>query len=517
MVRAVVSRVVPRERVSKAMAREAAAEAARMKQLAANADAPMSVARIPTRAGDNFKTASVGLRPMGNSRRVFVLDPHMEAEEMEGLAHRIHALANNEAINSVLIAADDNDDLETNCLPRFVTDLDNPRSAGLNLDFDPAPQSTWHVSGGYDPVKEAEGSIDHSKYLLDSVRRLALATKGEETGDDATCVPVLTMPHGMVTDAGYALCMGGYVLATRQTGFSIKNPSRGLSFDPVGFSFLLHRLGWDHKQRSSEYVGCGMLLALAGYEADCFDMVETGLATHLVSDSSALPILEYNLASIPPWNQQRLVENPPRKYGQAHRYDPNARFRNKEIANIVEQLSEHSCNPKNSLPYDFTVTNAGDPALDTDHVPWDAGFFSSDLVDTAAHFDHIFKNEMTVEGIIERFRQEASKQSRDEKEQENIRIAKEILTRMERQSPLALRVIHQLMVMGRKINASLGHCMELEMSAQLNMFQQSDFQEWAAHVRKHGGESKAPPFGGWKHKDVKEVTAEEVDAIISSQ
>jgi enoyl-CoA hydratase/carnithine racemase len=390
---------------------------------------------------------------MGNSRRIFLLDPHMEAEEMEGLAHRIHALANNEAINSVLIASDDQDDLETNCLPRFVTDIENPRYGGLNMDFDPAPQSTWHVSGGYDPLKLAEtvsmdGSGEKSSYLLESMRKLALATKGEESGEEATCVPVITMPHGMVTDAGYALCMGGYVLATRQTSFSIKNPSRGLSLDPVGFSYMLPRLGWGHGQRSAKYRGCGMLLALAGYEANCFDMVETGLATHLVSDSAALPILEYDLASIPPWNQQRLVANPTRRYGEPQKSDPNARFRNKIIANIVEQLSEHSCNPGNSLPYDFTVTHVDDPALDTDQVPWDAGFFSSELVDTAAHFDKIFGRELTLEGIMERLREEGSKHSEDEEEQENIRIAKEIVTRMDRQSPLALRVVGGLIVMG---------------------------------------------------------------------
>lgn len=523
MVRAVASRVVPRQRVSKAMAREAAAEGARMRELALNADAPASVARIPTRAGDSFQTANVGLRPMGNSRRIFLLDPHLEAEEMEGLAHRIHALSNNESINSVLIASDDNDDSETNCLPRFLTDLDTPHYGGLNMDFDPAPGFTWHVSGGYDPLKLAETlsadpSQEKSKFLMDSLRKLSLATKGEESGEVSTRVPVITMPHGIVTDAGYALCMGGYVLATRQTSFRIMNPSRGLSFDPVGFSYILPRLGWDYNQRSSKYSGCGMLLALAGYEANCFDMVETGLATHLVSDSAALPLLEYNLASIEPWNQQRLVQKPRRGYGQVLRRDPNAQFRNKTIANVIEQLSEHSSNPGNSLPYDFGITTAGDPALDTDHVPWESGFFSSDLVDTAAHFDNIFKQETSVEGIMERLRETGGKKSDDLEEQENSRIAQEVVSRMERQSPLSLRVIHQLMTMGKRVKNSIEDCMELEMKAQLHMLQQSDFKNWAAHVNKHGGdEKKAPPFGGWKHKNVAEVSTEEVDAMLSDR
>jgi enoyl-CoA hydratase/carnithine racemase len=516
MVNAVASRVIPRQRVSKAMAQAATAEASRMNELVQRADAPISVARIPSRAGDNFKMANVVVRPMGNSRRIFLMDPHLLAEDLEGLAHRIHALSNNEAINSVLIASDDQDDGAMNCLPRYVTELENPNFGGLNLDFDPSPGSTWHVSGGYDPLT-IQDDQEHNKYLLESLRKLALATKGEDSGVNSTRVPVITMPHGIVTDGGYALCMGGYVLATRQTSFRIMNPSRGLSFDPVGFSFILPRLGWENKQRSAKYRGCGLLLALAGFEANCFDMVETNLATHLVSDSSALPLLEENLAVIPPWNQQRLVTNPPRLYGKKHDYDPNNRFRNKTIAHVIEQLSEHSSNQSNSLPYDFSVTNAGDPALDIDHVPWDSGFFSSHLVDTAAHFDMIFKNEKSVEGIMERLREAGDKKSDDREEQENSRIAKELVVRMQSQSPLALEVIFQLMRMGSFAKATMEKCMEQEINAQLNMYQQSDFKEWAAHVRKHGGETKAPAFGGWKHKSVKDVTSDEVDAIIGDQ
>jgi hypothetical protein len=163
------------------------------------------------------------------------------------------------------------------------------------------------------------------------------------------------------------------------------------------------------------------------------------------------------------------------------------------------------------------VTNAGDPALDIDHVPWESGFFSSHLVDTAAHFDMIFKNEKSVEGIMERLREAGDKKSDDREEQENSRIAKELVVRMQSQSPLALEVIFQLMRMGGFAKATMEKCTEQEINAQLNMYQQSDFKEWAAHVRKHGGETKAPAFGGWKHKSVKDVTSDEVDAIIGDQ
>ena len=94
------------------MAREAAAETARTERLALNANAPLTVGRVPARASDDIGSAGVALRPMGNSRRVFLLDPHLEAEEFEGLAHRIRALSKNEGINSVLIATDDKDDAD---------------------------------------------------------------------------------------------------------------------------------------------------------------------------------------------------------------------------------------------------------------------------------------------------------------------------------------------------------------------------------------------------------------------
>ena len=113
-----------------------------------------------------------------------------------------------------------------------------------------------------------------------------------------------------------------------------------------------------------------------------------------------------------------------------------------------------------------------------------------------------------------RFREVAASSSTTEEGQETSRIAKEILSRMEQQSPLALRVVYQLMKMGLQVTSTMENCMKLEMNAQLNMVRQADFQEWANHVRKHGDEKKAPPFKGWKHKSVEEVTTDEVDEIL---
>merc|ERR1712238_431345 len=118
------------------------------------------------------------MRPMGNSRRVFLLDPHLEAADLEGLAHRIRALSKSEGINSVLIATDDQTDYsghesgskDNNCLPRYITQRNEINFSGISLDTDPAPDHTWYVSGGYDPSTINPDDSEHIDYMLESLR-----------------------------------------------------------------------------------------------------------------------------------------------------------------------------------------------------------------------------------------------------------------------------------------------------------------------------------------------------------
>jgi hypothetical protein len=191
-------------------------------------------------------------------------------------------LGQNEALNSVLIATDEDDPNETGAIPSSILELDALR--GQNIDdawiFPPKPGLTWHTAGGYDPVafyqsgKYKDAASVES--LLDSVHDLALATRGDH---QKSRIPIITIPHGMVNDSGYALCLSSYTIATERTAFRIFNPSRGLTFDPVGFSFLLPRLGQEFRQPSAKLKGCGQILALMGYEASGEDMVEVGLGT----------------------------------------------------------------------------------------------------------------------------------------------------------------------------------------------------------------------------------------------
>ena len=190
------------------------------------------------------------------------------------------------------------------------------------------------------------------------------------------------------------------------------------------------------------------------------------------------------------------------------------RKRLRSVAHTIEQLSEYGIDSSNRLPMDYAF-EMEDPALDTDQVPWENGFFSSHLVDVAATFDEIFREEKSLEGLMERLREIGARHSEDPLEQEGIQAAMDLVERMEQQSPLALRVVHQLMTLGAGRQATIETCMEREKKAQLKLMARPDFQNWAKHVRKFGEESNAPPFTGWKHEKVSTVSAEEIDEIIS--
>ena len=161
---------------------------------------------------------------------------------------------------------------------------------------------------------------------MDGMQNLALATRGDVS---STRIPIITLPHGLVNDGGYALCMGSYMLASPDTCFAILNPSRGLAFDPIGLSFILPRLGQEFEQPVVQYPGAGMILALTGMHANAEDMMETGLATNYIESVSTLGTLERTLGNLLPWNQQAILKEPPRNHGAPRpKEDVNAAYRN---------------------------------------------------------------------------------------------------------------------------------------------------------------------------------------------
>ena len=443
-------------------------------------------------------------------------------------------MGKNEGINSVLIATNDDDDAANLAFPTSGVDSERRHIPPIDIGEKTGYGRIFHVAGGYDP-REVYRSGMHQRpeelsSLLDGVRDLAVAARGAiERSDDGTDVtarfrvPVITMPHGMVNDGGYALCMGSYVLATRDTCYRTLNPYRGLAFDPIGLSYVLPRLGDDFHQPAREYP-VGMVLALTSYEADAHDMLETGLATHYVEAQSKLGAIENALSEIVPWNQQGLLQPPPRQYGQfegvkaaeAKDFDPNEdinrRLRNVAVANLMHAVSVYDAAGQEEAGPEFE-----DKFLPKDDPSLNLGgqrelFFedrSSVLVNISATFDDIFKSK-DVGDIMEGLREVASGDPQDEEEKECCETAAGLLKDMESQSPLALRAVHRLMEMGGRENrsTSLESCIEREKVVQMNLLRGEDFKRWAESGAEEG------EFADWKHKTVNEVTNDEVQALF---
>eukprot|EP00540_Astrosyne_radiata_P003491 CAMPEP_0116834398 /NCGR_PEP_ID=MMETSP0418-20121206/6969_1 /TAXON_ID=1158023 /ORGANISM="Astrosyne radiata, Strain 13vi08-1A" /LENGTH=498 /DNA_ID=CAMNT_0004463953 /DNA_START=51 /DNA_END=1547 /DNA_ORIENTATION=- len=451
------------------------------------------------------------LREVGCTRSLFLLTSHLTGDQIESLASRLKILSKNDGINSVLISSPDDDDNVNDGLPLSVSEIQKQNDlidVGITLDG----QHVYHFFGGIDPLEIFKSGIhrdeDALQHVLDGVASLAVAMRGEKA---TTRVPIITVPHGLVTDGGYALCMGSYVLATRDTSFRITNPSRGLSFDPIGLSFVLSRLGWEYQQASADYPGCGLILAMTGMEANAADMMDTDLATHFIDSPSAIGTLERSLSQLKPWNQQGLVKEKPRLYGQPlPEEDVNAPFRNVAVAYLLHAVSSYHATGRDMFTSEESDFHMGeDPSLNLDHLDWHA-WQESDLVNYAATFDDIFKREKTPVGILERLREISYRESDDEGEKAASEVARDLVDRMEQQSPLALTVVHKLMQLGGQPGETLEDCMEREKRAQAKLFASDDFEAWARHTMSGSKGS----FGDWKYRSLEEVPMDVVEEVV---
>lgn len=432
-----------------------------------------------------------------------MLNSHLTLDEIKGLAYRIKILTKNASLNSILISPSYGDG-EIRTLPSSVFEINELEEylSGENIPF----------LGGYDPVElfksGAHKDEDTVQQLLDGISDLSLAIRGDAEG---TRIPVLTLPLGLTHDSGYALCTGGYVLATENTSFRVMNPSRGLSFDPIGLSFILPRLGWEFQQPSADYVGCGLILALSGMEANVDDMMKTGLATHYIGSASKLGQLERSLSDLSPWNQQDLLKQRPRFYGQAERTnDVNKDFRNVSVANLIQTFSTYDISEGIMFDPDVITASEDDPSLNLDHEPVYLRR-ESNLLHYAATFDAIFKEENTVFGIVERLKEVANRDSIDEEVKETISMAKKLVQRIEQQSALAVSVVYRLMQAGGKRGQSIDSCMEREKKAQVKLFKEQDFQKWAKHTASSNSNDL---FTDWEYKRLNDVPEDQVQEIV---
>jgi enoyl-CoA hydratase/carnithine racemase len=513
------------------------------------------------------------IRPIGTSRRVFLLNSSLSPVEIDGLAYRILTLASNDGINSIVVAnpledSENNCDMSDNttCLPSFMEEGESTRSVGVPWGdhLSPSMKALLHenygeglsmpiVSSGYDARNVYEtGMYKHpdqlERELMAPLMSLSKAVRGsydDSINSSPSKVPLISLPHGLTTDAGYSLLLGSYVLATHSTSLKILNPLRGLAFDPVGLSYLLPRLGWEFGQTSKEYSkACGVLLALTGYEANAEDMVATGLATHYIGSPYKLNILERGLSEINSFAGQALNPKPKTLHGREDQdtRDVNEHFRNVAVGNLIQHISEYDAAGADEygchLPDDLDEENGlflkdKDPSLTLaeERIQMYGEVFS-EMVSWAATFQDALL-EPTVEGIIARLEEIAAKKSDFEGKsgcEEDVMVAEQaeyLVSNMKQRSPLALCTMHRLLEQGAEHDETLESCMEREKFSQMRLFTKEggDFARWAESGKGVGIvemkrvaspiKEKEGIFSNWNHASVKEVSNDEVEEIVS--
>ncbi|KAL7574827.1 hypothetical protein ACA910_010668 [Epithemia clementina (nom. ined.)] len=488
--------------------------------------APKSIEAI----ADGFEDVgnrSVVIRHNGSCRRVALLDPHLTPREFEGLAYRLQVLKRNRSLSAVLIMADD---IESYRRPTyedsFLASEEDPDFDFLN-EVSAPPGQTWYVAGGYDPMTLQDNQRGPA---LHNLTKLALAIRGE--GEKTSKIPFLFAPNGAITDGGAAFMLSSYVLVTENTTFSILNPARGLTFDPTGMSWILPRLGKEFQQPSADVsVGCALMLALMGYEANYKDMVCTGLATHALPSPHSITVMENFLRETPGWEQQAIIKEPKRYQGTMAQsmqpeiyqpdYDHNERFRNTQVASLVSAASSFSAEGKDLLlrPRNDWTYDIADPSLDVESssTVTEFEYYHSDLVSYAFAFKDIFSRETTVPGLLERFK-ECANSSDPTVDKQIKKVAADFAQRLERQSPMALACTYRLLWLGSRGTETLETCMQREQATQMKLFDGHDFHAWRDAQRKLGHATARPVIGvKWQYDHISEVPLDHVAEILHSQ
>ena len=461
---------------------------------------------------------NVLIRSIGCARRIFLMNPYLSAAELEGLAYRLKALTRNEGLSAVLIAPESPQDKTTYGLtgglplPHFLRES-RIKVEGPFLSEEPS----YLVSSGYDALelyKKGEHTVKASvDYLFDSLQDFSRAVRGVE----GARIPTIFVPNGEIADSAAAFLSASHVMATENSSYTIRNPSRGLTLDPIGLSYLLPRLGREHGQAAATYPGCALILALMGYEADASDMMETGLATNFF-DFTNVRNIEEALVHMRPWNQQALVKKPVRYYPDPiPTEDHNRDFRNVGVGDLINAASDYRADGQDifDTESEFDDGTFSDPSLNFgDDVPAFA-YRESDLVNYAATFHKIFNGEKSAYGILERLKEVAGQDAAGEEEQEAKEVAQDFVDRMERQSPLALEVTYRLLYKGAGRNETIDDCMARERRAQTKLMGMSDFEQWARLQTKRGArKQRKEPFKLWRHKSLAHVTQDEVAEVI---
>jgi len=505
---------------------------------ALKAGAPRSVLTIPSNVGhflDNSKdlesrkrdrSPGAIIQQFGTTRHIFVPNHHLERKEMDGLAYRIKTLSKNASLNSILLS---------NCteqpgdglLPASAMEIEQTQRISMEDKVPSGFGKICYAFGGYDARKMYNKSADEKRKVLEAMFQLTASINGgaasnnsnseESSTKNVSKIPFISVPHGLITDGGYAFAMGSFVLATYDSRFRIENPQRGLALDPIGLSYVLPRLGWEFQQQSS-HLPVGEILALTGFEADGSDMVETGLATHFIGSFRKLGCLECALAELDSYEKQNLKKKLPSLYGTAskggkekNKIDLNMKYRNQVVSNLLYSVSMYDAAGQEVGDFksssQFEMNEDPSIVLQSDTISL-LEKRNSMLVNIAAVFQDVFKGENCMEGILERMKEFASQEAVTKEDVEFVSIAMAMVEKIEAQSPLALLAVHRLMTEGKKQSETLEKCMEREKKVQLKLFEGGDFKSWAKSGVPKGH------FRRWKHDSFSDVTSDELEELM---
>lgn len=525
-------------KVTPAMANAAASAAE-----AVAAKAPKSVLSIPssTRHGPiplkeqtdkSQDQPGAVIRELGATKRIIVLNPAFTKKEMQGLAYRIQRLGRNSGLNSILVSNGIEKDEDDLVLPAMISDMDRPFNP-LDFedeDYSPGDGEIYHVSNGCDPKSLASMNRHERKTTYDAMSNLALSMMGSKAEDSRykSKVPIITVPHGLLSDGGYLLAMGSFALATYQSRFEILNPTRGLALDPIGLSYTLPRCGREYNQPSKNFP-VGKFLALMGYQANPVDLVETGLFTNYIGSLSSLGLLEWNLSQSLPYNQQNLLQEPTKFYGgekggvsqfsvernrmSRQSKDVNAHLRNTGVATIINSISEFDAvgqEPAGAPAKELWADEDPSLILEGEQMRNMCGYRQSHLVNIALTFKDVLEEETTLEGVFERM-QEFSSMDIDNKDIEEVEFVNatiKLVEGMKVRSPLALSVVWELLKRGEGEMETLQSCIEREQNCQLNLLEHDDYKGWIDSGLEEGF------FKGWTHSSLSDVSSDEVKEIF---
>lgn len=300
-----------------------------------------SVKTIGVRPSNRPK--NVTLLPSAAMRRVMVQRSYLTADECHGLADRLRVLGTNGAISSVFISRGTGKLSAVHAIDpqereRRMLDPINPHKIQDDLK-------------GIDYAKLSPNK-DDQHFALTGLQAL---TKACYTMKKA---PVVTLFDGQVENGGFGMAMGRYVMVTDQTRFQINTAQRGLSLDPIGYSFVLNRLGKDYRKLSCSTMAMANAVALCGMQLNGSDMLAAGLATHYATEGQSLhSLLEYNLAHAKTHEAQRqwsddranFGQGPPKRRGGPPRpptepasptYLPQDMYFDAAIESILDDLSK---------------------------------------------------------------------------------------------------------------------------------------------------------------------------------